>query len=96
MGESSSYKVSPGMLDLLKSFSTSKWSKVPKLIKVRMYYRTLIEARDALKFNVDAVDTLIRASLVNMLQFDAYLANALDKGNNLIAMNFAMQLVQMY
>lgn len=49
-----------------------------------------------MKFNVEAVDTLIRANLVNMLQFDTYLANALEKGNNLLAMTFAIQLVQMY
>ncbi len=45
---------------------------------------------------MDAVDTLIRANLVNMIQFDAHLSNAMDKGTNVLAVNFAMQLVQMY
>jgi hypothetical protein len=42
------------------------------------------------------VDTLIRANLVNMLQFDAWLCNAVEKGNNLQAMAFAIPLVRMY
>lgn len=49
-----------------------------------------------MKYNVEAVDTLIRANLVSMMQFDAHLASAMDKGTNLIVVNFAMQLVQMY
>jgi CCR4-NOT transcription complex subunit 1 len=62
----------------------------------RQVTKTLIETRTEVKYNVEAVDTLIRANLVNMLQFDAYLANAMEKGNNLLAMTFAIQLVQMY
>lgn len=58
--------------------------------------RCLIESRPELKYNTEAVDTLIRANLVNMLQFDAHLANAMEKGTNVLAMAFAMQLVQMY
>lgn len=61
-----------------------------------MCFRCLIESRNEVKYNVDAVDTLIRAKLVNMLQFDAHLANAMDKGTNAPAMQFAMQLIQMY
>ena len=56
----------------------------------------MIEIRPELKYNLEAVDTLIRANLVNMLQFDAHLATAMEKGTNIPAMNFAMQLVQMY
>lgn len=59
-------------------------------------YRCLIESRPEIKYNVDAVDTLIRANLVNMIQFDAHLSNSMDKGTNIMAVNFAMQLVQMY
>lgn len=58
--------------------------------------RCLIESRPELKYNTEAVDTLIRANLVNMLQFDAHLANSMEKGTNVLAMAFAMQLVQMY
>jgi CCR4-NOT transcription complex subunit 1 len=60
------------------------------------FYRGLIESRSEVKYNVEAVDTLIRASLVNMMQFDAQLSTAMDKGTNVLAVNFAMQLVQMY
>jgi len=59
-------------------------------------YRCLIECRPDFKYNLEGVDTLIRASLVNMLQFDAHLAGAMDKGTNVMAVNFAMRLVQMY
>ncbi|ODN04366.1 CCR4-NOT transcription complex subunit 1 [Orchesella cincta] len=62
----------------------------------RQVTKCLIESRPELKYNTEAVDTLIRANLVNMLQFDAHLATAMEKGTNVLAMAFAMQLVQMY
>ena len=60
------------------------------------FCRSLIEARPELKYNIEAVDTLIRASLVNMLQFDANLATSMEKGTNLPAVIFSMELVKMY
>ena len=50
------------------------------------------------KYNIEAVDLLIRAGLVNMTQYDTYLGQAIpiDESVNRIVLNFAMQLVQKY
>lgn len=37
-------------------------------------YRCLIECRDEYKYNVEAVELLIRNHLVNMQQYDVHLA----------------------
>jgi len=66
------------------------------ILKSLLFFRTLIETRSDLKFNLAVVDVLIRCNLVNILQFDGYLANALQKGKNLAAMTFAIPLVRMY
>lgn len=58
--------------------------------------RALNECRDDIKYNVDAVDLLIKAHLVNLQQYDVDLVHQMDNGNNYMAVNFAMQMVQMY
>ncbi|XP_044732731.1 CCR4-NOT transcription complex subunit 1 isoform X2 [Chrysoperla carnea] len=58
--------------------------------------RCLTECREELRFNIEAVDTLIRAHLVNMPQLDLMLASSMDNGNNYMAVAFCMQLIQMY
>jgi CCR4-NOT transcription complex subunit 1 len=61
-----------------------------------MYYRCLLECREEFKYNVDAVDCLIRSHLVNLQQYDMHLAQSMDSGLNYMAVAFAMQLVQLY
>lgn len=39
-----------------------------------LFYRCLIECRDEYKYNVEAVELLIRNHLVNMQQYDLHLA----------------------
>lgn len=39
-----------------------------------MFFRCLIECRDEYKYNVEAVELLIRNHLVNMQQYDLHLA----------------------
>ena len=34
-----------------------------------------------MKWNIDAVDALIRSSLINLFEYDKYLAAAMDTGN---------------
>ena len=38
------------------------------------FNRILLESREEIKFNVEAVDLLIRAQLVNMREFDIHMA----------------------
>ncbi|XP_042196273.1 CCR4-NOT transcription complex subunit 1 isoform X2 [Callorhinchus milii] len=56
--------------------------------------RCLIECRDEYKYNVEAVELLIRHHLVNMQQYDIHLAQSMENGLNYMAVAFAMQLVK--
>ena len=56
----------------------------------------LVEAREDIRYNPDAVDCLIRSGMVNLFEYDKHLANAVGEGNNQIALAFAMHLCKMY
>ena len=58
--------------------------------------RVLIECRDEHKYNLEAVDSLIRSHLVNMVQYDLHLAQSMENGLNYMAVAFTMQLVQRF
>lgn len=58
--------------------------------------RCLTECREELRYNLEAVDLLIRSHLVNLPQYDLALAQAMDNGMNYVAVAFVMQLVQHY
>lgn len=58
--------------------------------------RCLMECREEYKYNIEAVDCLIRSHLVNMPQYDQHLALSLENGVNFIAIQFAMQLLRLY
>lgn len=58
--------------------------------------RCMLECREEIRYNVEAVDLLISSHLVNMLQYDMMLMQLMDNGNNYVAVVFAMQLVQTY
>ncbi|KAF2893609.1 hypothetical protein ILUMI_12564 [Ignelater luminosus] len=58
--------------------------------------RFLTECRDDLRYVIDAVDTLIRAGLVNVPQYDLSLAQYMDNGLNYVAVSFATQLIQLF
>lgn len=55
--------------------------------------RCLIQCRDELRFNIEAVDCLIRNNLVNLQQFDVYLSTLIEGGNPM-PVSFIMQLLQ--
>jgi CCR4-NOT transcription complex subunit 1 len=56
----------------------------------------LVDSREEVKWNIDAVDALIRSNLVNLFEYDKYLANAMENGHNGSVINFAMMLVKIY
>ncbi|KAK4872711.1 hypothetical protein RN001_014740 [Aquatica leii] len=58
--------------------------------------RFLTECRDDLRYNLDTVDTLIRAGLINLPQYDLALTQLMDNGLNYLAVSFATQLVQLF
>lgn len=63
---------------------------------IKQVTRFLTDCRDDLRYNVDALDTLIRAGLVNLPQYDIALAQLMENGLNFMAVNFAMQIVQLF
>ncbi|VDP15420.1 unnamed protein product [Soboliphyme baturini] len=58
--------------------------------------KVLMECRRDCRFNVDAVDILIRSQLVNMVTYDLQLAQSMESGMNYPAVHFAQQLVRLY
>lgn len=62
----------------------------------KLVTRYLTECREDLRYNIDAVDTLIKAGLVNVPQYDLSLAQCMENGLNYMGVSFAMQLVQLY
>lgn len=58
--------------------------------------RALVERSDDHKYNLEALDCLIRSQLVSMQQFDVYLVQLMENGINYMAVAFAMQLIQRY
>lgn len=58
--------------------------------------RALIESRDELRFNIDAIDVLIRAGMVNISMYDMHLAMSMDNGANYVSMAYVKQFLQNY
>lgn len=58
--------------------------------------RCLIDCREEYKYNLEAVDTLIRAHLIHLPQYDLALAHSMENGINYVAVAFCMQLLQHY
>ncbi|XP_070574645.1 LOW QUALITY PROTEIN: CCR4-NOT transcription complex subunit 1-like [Ptychodera flava] len=58
--------------------------------------RVLCETRTDSRYNIEAVDCLIRNHLVNLQAYDMHLAQSLENGLNYLAVAFAMQLVKYY
>ncbi|CAL1280479.1 unnamed protein product [Larinioides sclopetarius] len=58
--------------------------------------RWLIESREECRYNPEAVDLLIRNHLINLQAYDLHLTQSMENGMNVVAVQFAMQLVKMY
>merc|ERR1719382_1710599 len=61
----------------------------------RQVTMALVDAREDIKWNLDAVDSLIRSNLVNLFEYDKYLAACMENGTNSV-IQFAMMLVKIY
>lgn len=62
----------------------------------KLVTRFLTECREEYRCNIDAVDTLIKAGLVHVPQYDLALTQCMENGLNYMGVSFAMQLVQLY
>ncbi|XP_062589790.1 CCR4-NOT transcription complex subunit 1-like isoform X3 [Saccostrea cucullata] len=58
--------------------------------------RALVERTDEPKYNLEALDCLIRSQLVVLSQYDMYIVQLMENGMNYMAVAFAMQLIQRY
>lgn len=65
--------------------------------------RCWAECREEFRYNLDIIDCLLRAHLINLQQFDMHLASVLEQalnpagvGSAILALGFAMQLVHVY
>lgn len=63
---------------------------------MNLFFRALIESRDELRFNIDAIDVLVRAGMINISMYDMHLATSMDNGANYVAMAFIKQFLQNY
>uniref|UniRef100_A0A0K8TC24 CCR4-NOT transcription complex subunit 1 n=1 Tax=Lygus hesperus TaxID=30085 RepID=A0A0K8TC24_LYGHE len=58
--------------------------------------RSFQDSREEFRYAFDCVDILLRNQFLNLPQFDLHLAHAIDNGQNYVAVNFAMQIIQYY
>ncbi|XP_050527108.1 CCR4-NOT transcription complex subunit 1-like isoform X2 [Daktulosphaira vitifoliae] len=58
--------------------------------------KAIVESRDELRFNLDAIDVLIRAGMVNISMYDMHLALSMDNGTNYVSMAYVKQFLQYY
>lgn len=58
--------------------------------------KAVFECREEIRYNVEAIDVLITSNFINMEHFDLMVSRAMENGNNYLAVNFAMKLVQRY
>merc|ERR1719266_2820145 len=61
----------------------------------RQVTMAIVDAREDIKWNIDAIDALIRSNLVNLFEYDKYLAACMDNGTTSV-IQFAMMLVKIY
>lgn len=55
-----------------------------------------MECREDLRFNLDAIDALIRAGMLNIGIYDMHLAMSMDNGSNYVSMAYIKQVLQHY
>ena len=61
----------------------------------RQVTMAIVEARDEVKWNIDAIDSLIRSNLINLFEYDKYLAACVESGGAAVT-QFAMMLAKIY
>lgn len=60
----------------------------------RAVTKCVFEIREDIRWNVEAIKLLISSHMVNVQQLDILLRDAMDNGNNYMAVTFAMQLME--
>lgn len=55
-----------------------------------------MDSKDEIRFNIDAIDVLIRAGMVNISMYDMHLAMSMENGTNYVSMAYVKQFLQNY
>lgn len=55
-----------------------------------------MECREDLRLNLEAIDVLIRAGMLNIGIYDMHLAMSMDNGSNYVSMAYVKQFLQYY
>ncbi|CAB3374513.1 Hypothetical predicted protein [Cloeon dipterum] len=58
--------------------------------------RSLMDGREEVRYNLDIVNVLVHSHLLNLALLDSGIAQAMDNGNNFLAVSFGMSLVQLF
>jgi CCR4-NOT transcription complex subunit 1 len=58
--------------------------------------QALVEAREEIKYNLDAFNVLVQSGLINLFEYDKHLAASMAGGDNPLATNFAMNVCKIY
>ncbi|XP_076264687.1 CCR4-NOT transcription complex subunit 1 isoform X3 [Rhynchophorus ferrugineus] len=78
------------ILKSIQGYFNQQWTN-------KVVTRYLTECREEQqRYNLEAVDTMIKSGLVNVPQYDLALAQCLENGLNYMGVSFAMQLVDLY
>lgn len=62
----------------------------------RAIAKCMVDCREDIRYNLEAVNLLVSSSLVLITQYDLALSQLMDNGNNYLAVTFAMQVIQHY
>lgn len=64
---------------------------------VKIYFqRAIVECREEIRCNLEAIDVLIRASMLNIDLYDLHLAMSMENGTNYVSMAYVKQFLQHY
>lgn len=77
-------------------FRLLQWMQDSRAFTQRAITKCMVECREDIRYNLEAVDVLISSNFANVSQYDYMLSQLMDNGNNFLAVAFAMQLIQHY
>lgn len=60
------------------------------------FFRAVVESREEIRFNIEAIDIFIRAGMLNIGIYDMHLAMSMDNGVNYVSIVYVKQFLQHY
>lgn len=69
---------------------------ITSIISIYLKKRAIIECREEIRINLEAIDILIRAGMLNLDLYDLHLAMSMENGTNYVALVYVKRLLQHY